>query len=100
MPPPGLQIYVRPRMTLSSLVMTLKVNRFAINVQQHQTATDPWIKSTDLGYELPVSCYRLQGVSKRVGLPPKTFWNIFTSVKSFCVNICEFAGNPFFVHLS
>ena len=26
-------------------------------------------------------------------LPPKTFWNIFTSVKSFCVKFCKFVGN-------
>ena len=38
--------------------------------------------------------------------PPKTFWNIFTSVKSFCVKFCRFVGNscphnlPFFVDLS
>ena len=25
--------------------------------------------------------------------PPKTFWNIFTSVKSFCVKFCKFVGN-------
>jgi len=39
---------------------------------------------------------------------PKTFWNIFTSVKSFCVKFCKFVGNsyphvaylPIFVDLS
>jgi len=27
--------------------------------------------------------------------PPKTFWNIFTSVKSFCVKFCKFVGNSY-----
>jgi len=27
--------------------------------------------------------------------PPKTFWNIFTSVNSFCVKFCEFVGNSY-----
>jgi len=26
---------------------------------------------------------------------PKTFWNISTSVKSFCVKFCEFVGNSY-----
>ena len=28
----------------------------------------------------------------RKSSPPKTFWNIFTLVKSFCVNFCKFVG--------
>ena len=35
------------------------------------------------------------GVSKKVAPPPKTFWNIFTSVKSFCVKFCKFVGNSY-----
>ena len=27
--------------------------------------------------------------------PPKTFWNIFTLVKSFCVKFCRFVGNSY-----
>ena len=27
--------------------------------------------------------------------PPKTFWNIFTLVKSFCVKFCSFVGNSY-----
>jgi len=27
--------------------------------------------------------------------PPKTFCNIFTSVKSFCVKFCTFVGNSY-----
>jgi len=30
--------------------------------------------------------YRL--FQKKLASPPKTFWNIFTSVKSFCVKFC------------
>jgi len=26
---------------------------------------------------------------------PKTFWNFFTSVKSFCVKFCKFVGNSY-----
>jgi len=37
-------------------------------------------------------CLRhLQGVSEKVAPPPKTFCNIFTSAKSFCVKLCKFA---------
>ena len=34
--------------------------------------------------------------------PPKTFWNIFTSVKSFHVKFCKFVGSsyPIFIDLS
>jgi len=31
--------------------------------------------------------------------PPKTFWNIFTSVESFCVKFCKFVGNSY-LHIS
>jgi len=27
--------------------------------------------------------------------PPETFWNIFTSAKSFCVKFCKFVGNSY-----
>jgi len=33
----------------------------------------------------------IQGVSKKK--PPKTFWNIFTSIKSFCVKFCKLVVN-------
>jgi len=33
----------------------------------------------------------IQGVSKKVA--PKTFWNSFTSVISFCMKFCKFVGN-------
>ena len=36
---------------------------------------------------------RVQDVSKDVA--PKTFWNIFTSVKCFCVKFCKFVGNSY-----
>ena len=39
-------------------------------------------------------CFR-----KKSNPQPKTFWNIFTSVKSFCVKFCEFVGNSY-PHLS
>jgi len=32
----------------------------------------------------------VQGVSKKI--VPKTFWNIFTLVRSFCVKFCKFVG--------
>jgi len=34
----------------------------------------------------------LQGVSEKSS-PSKTFWNIFTSVKSFYVKFCKFVGS-------
>jgi len=37
----------------------------------------------------------LQGVSEKKVAPPKTFGNIFTSVKSFCVKFCKFVGNSY-----
>jgi len=33
------------------------------------------------------------GFFKKVA--PKTFWNTFTSVKSFCVKFCMFVGKPY-----
>jgi len=36
---------------------------------------------------------RVQDVSKNVA--PKTFWNIFTLVKCFCVKFCKFVGNSY-----
>jgi len=36
-----------------------------------------------------------RGVSEKSSPPPKTFWNIFTSVKSFCVKFCGFVGNSY-----
>jgi len=36
------------------------------------------------------------GCLKKVALPPKkTFWNMFTSVKSFWVKFCKFVGNSY-----
>ena len=32
---------------------------------------------------------------KKCSPPPKTFWNIFTSVKFFCVKFCEFVSNSY-----
>ena len=32
---------------------------------------------------------------KKVAPPPKTFWNIFTSVNSFCVKFCRFVDNSY-----
>jgi len=40
----------------------------------------------------------LQGVSKKSS-PLITFWNIFTSIESFCVKFCKFVGN-LYLHLS
>jgi len=49
------------------------------------------------------------GCFKKVALPPKTFLNMFTPVKPFCVKFCKFVGNSyphihvptiFFVNLS
>ena len=40
--------------------------------------------------------YRLYRVfQKKVAPPPKTFRNIFTSVKSFCVKFCKFVSNSY-----
>jgi len=36
----------------------------------------------------------LQGVSEKSS-PSKTFWNIFTSLKSFCMKFCKFVGNSY-----
>ena len=36
----------------------------------------------------------VQGVSKKAP-PQKNFWNIFTSVKPFCVKFCNFVGNSY-----
>jgi len=33
------------------------------------------------------------GCFKKSSPPPKTFWNIFIVVKSFCMKICNFVGN-------
>ena len=41
----------------------------------------------------------LQGVSEKSRSPAKTFWNIFTSVKSFWVKFCRFVGNSY-LHIS
>jgi len=35
------------------------------------------------------------GNFKKVAPTPKTFWNIFISVKSFCVKFCKFIGNSY-----
>ena len=37
---------------------------------------------------------RHTGCLKKVA-PKKTFWNIFNSVKSFCVKFCKFVGNSY-----
>jgi len=37
----------------------------------------------------------LQCVSEKSSPPPKTFWNIFTSVNSFCVKFCRFVDNSY-----
>jgi len=49
-----------------------------------------------------VSChvfYALQCIYtvcfRKKSSPHKTFWNIFTSVKSFCVKSCKFVGNSY-----
>jgi len=34
-------------------------------------------------------------VFKKVAPPPKNFWNIFTSVQSFCVKFCKFVANSY-----
>jgi len=44
---------------------------------------------------IPFGVEKLQGVSEKSSPPPKTFWNIFTSVKSFCVKICKFVGSSY-----
>ena len=36
----------------------------------------------------------IQGVSIKV-THPKTFWNIFTSVESFCMKFCKFVDNSY-----
>ena len=36
----------------------------------------------------------MQGVSEKSS-PPITFWNIFTSVKCFCVKFCKFVGSSY-----
>ena len=41
-----------------------------------------------------VACRAIHGVSKKVA-PPKTFWNIFTLVKSLCVKFCGIVGNSY-----
>jgi len=35
----------------------------------------------------------VQGVSKKSS--PQTFWNIFSSVESFCMKFCKFVGNSY-----
>ena len=34
------------------------------------------------------------GCFKKVA-PPDTFWNIFTTVQSFCMKFCKFVGNSY-----
>jgi len=37
----------------------------------------------------------IYSVFQKKSSPHKTFWNIFTSVKSFCVKSCKFVGNSY-----
>ena len=41
-----------------------------------------------------IGSFCIPGVSKKVA-PKKTFWNIFTSVKSYCVKFCKFVSNSY-----
>jgi len=42
---------------------------------------------------IPAFCTQLQDVWEQS--PPKTFWNIFTSVKSFYEKFCQFVGSSY-----
>jgi len=44
-----------------------------------------------LGLQSRNGTFGLQGVSEQSS-PPKTFWNILTLVKSFCMKFCKFVG--------
>ena len=54
-------------------------------LQVIQSCTD---KNTFTSIKIP-NRLGVQGVSKN------TFWNIFSSVKSFCVKFCKFVGNSY-----
>jgi len=61
-----------------------------------------WVKSAHKDRQLKrcwLSTRWLQGVSIKSTPPPKTFCNIFTLVKSFCVKLCKFVGN-LYLHIS
>jgi len=57
----------------------------------------PWVTLSDFAkYSMTRSTEASRActwVFQKVAPPPKTFWNIFTSVKSFCVKVCKFVGN-------
>ena len=41
-----------------------------------------------------VDLYVLWGISEK-SIPQKTFWNIFSPVKSFCTKLCKFVGGSY-----
>jgi len=46
-------------------------------------------------YIVTFHCSYYRMFQKNSSLPPKTFWNILTSVKSFRVKLCRFVGSSY-----
>ena len=75
--------------------------------QMADTDTDHWARdSSDSSRQCPQrdshslshsysASYSSSTRCFRKSIPPKTFWNIFTAVKSFCVKFCKFVGNSY-----
>ena len=66
-----------------------------INLRHHTSNFDVKLQMLSLrqvpfsNYKNPTGCFRKSSPL------PKTFWNIFTSVKSYCVKFCKFVGNSY-----
>ena len=52
-----------------------------------------WVLVTQYNYFVKLVCLCQYRVFQKKSSPLKTFWNIFTSVNSFCVKFCKFVGS-------
>ena len=81
----------KPFCPRSSKTITLHVGEYRLFDQRHAT-TVRWTETTCLYFNL-IYMYRV--FQKKSSPSPKTFWNIITLVKYFCVKFCRFVGNSY-----
>ena len=85
---------IMPRCRLESYLVVQK-NYIHVDSTAHKLAKARrvYTRDSETGRPAIVGLYQKQytGCFKKVA--PKTFRNIFTSVKSFCVKCCKFVGN-------
>jgi len=82
---------------LRSRYCTIEAMKLILTDTKHRAASlrqQSYLSQLDLR-----TFYFLYRVFQKKSSPLKTFWNIFTSVKSFCVKFCRFVGSSY-LHIS